>query len=67
MRLHSSYDSLAVLSNALRCPTTRSDHNALLLLLLQIRWYDLRYVITTNMDCADNFFCPLPVSRCCYL
>jgi hypothetical protein len=27
----------------------------------QIRWYDLRYVISTNMACADNFFCPLPV------
>ncbi|KAF6266444.1 hypothetical protein COO60DRAFT_1669869 [Scenedesmus sp. NREL 46B-D3] len=25
-----------------------------------VRWYDLRYVITTNMACADNFFCPLP-------
>jgi hypothetical protein len=28
---------------------------------LQVRWYDLRYVVTTNMACADNFFCPLPV------
>ncbi|WIA35607.1 hypothetical protein OEZ86_004028 [Tetradesmus obliquus] len=25
-----------------------------------IRWYDLRYVITTSMACADDFFCPLP-------
>lgn len=31
----------------------------------QIRWYDLRYVITTNMACADTFFCPLPVRKPC--
>ena len=33
-------------------------------MLLQIRWYDLRYTITasgTAMSCADKYFCPLPV------
>jgi hypothetical protein len=34
--------------------------------LQQIRWYDLKYTITasgSNMNCADKFFCPLPVSK----
>jgi hypothetical protein len=34
-----------------------------LAVMLQVRWYDLRYTITTNMNCADTFFCPLPVSQ----
>jgi hypothetical protein len=52
---------------SLGCLCNPLDHTTclllLLLLLLQIRWYDLRYVITTSMACADNFFCPLPVRQ----
>jgi hypothetical protein len=33
------------------------------LALLQLRWFDLRYRIETNMSCSGHFFCDLPVSQ----
>jgi hypothetical protein len=29
----------------------------------QVRWYDMRYTIVTNMACAGQYFCPLLVSH----
>lgn len=41
------------------------NRNCVWCFLVQIRWYDLKYVITTagtSMSCIDTFFCPLTVS-----